>query len=228
MLRRCRSRSSSRRGRKSLEIIRGYCVGLKASFAPVVYPEEVVVASDDDLWIVKLIAKMSPMAKTTSFVVVMAVAAIMALVMVGCSITSTSESPPSAATVAPDVSDPTATGTQLVDRFLSTLKGSTTDTAALSAILAPDFQLVRADGTRANKDSYLADPAEVFNYEIKNLRAVADTFGGAATLTVSFDVAIDEVINGQSITTTSPRLGAFVWSDGEWLLVSWANFNPTS
>ena len=188
------------------------------------------MASDDDFWMVKLLTKTSPKAKAASFVVVMAlaVAAVATLVMVGCSATTTSESSSSPATAMPEVSDPTATGTQLVDGFLSTLKGAKTDTAALSAILAPDFQLVRADGTREDKESYLANPAEVFKYEIKNLRAVADTAGGAATLTVSFDVAIDEVINGQSITTTSPRLGAFEWSNGEWLLLSWANFNPTS
>ena len=184
----------------------------------------------DRLLSVRCMSKVPLRSKPTHSIVVMAlaVATVATLVMVGCSATVTSESSSSPATAMPEVSNPTATGTQLVDQFLSTLKGAKTDTAALSAILAPDFQLVRADGTREDKESYLANPAEVFKYEIKNLRAVADTAGGAATLTVSFDVAIDEVINGQSITTTSPTLGAFEWSNGERLLVSWANFNPIS
>lgn len=126
------------------------------------------------------------------------------------------------------ISEAAVTGQQLVDRFLGMLKGPDTDTEALSEILAPNFQLVRADDTRETKESYLANPAQVNEYSLANLNAVVANLGTAPTLTVSFDISIDEVINDEHIKTTAPRLGTFQWDGQDWVLVSWANFNPVA
>lgn len=73
---------------------------------------------------------------------------------------------------------------------------------ALSAILAPDYQLVRNDASRATKDEYLAAPATVNEYSIANVKGT--TTGN--TLVVSFDLTIDEIIDGQTISS-GPRRG---------------------
>ena len=147
-------------------------------------------------------------------------AAMAVLVLAACSTTTTVEAPADAPSPPPAVPDPDAKGQELAERYLDTLKGADTDTDALDALLAPDYQLVRSDGTRATKEEYLAEPATVDTYAINNVKGTAT----GNTLVVSFDLTIEEEINGQQISETAPRLGSFVWDGEDWLLLSWANF----
>ena len=148
--------------------------------------------------------------------------AVMAVLMVSaCSTTTTVQAPADYAPPPPPaVADPDAKGQELAERYLDTLKGPDTDTEALDALLAPDYQLVRNDGTRATKEEYLAEPATVDSYSIANVKGTST----GNTLVVSFDLTIEEEINGQQIAETAPRLGSFVWDGEDWLLLSWANF----
>lgn len=120
----------------------------------------------------------------------------------------------------PEVADPARLGQEQVDRFFGTLKGADTDTALLDSILAENFQIVRSDGSRATKAQYLANPASVDTYEIADLSATLE----GPTLVVSFDVEVNEVIDGRQVVSTAPRLGVFVWDGTDWRLAAWTNF----
>jgi hypothetical protein len=120
--------------------------------------------------------------------------------------------------------DPEATGRELAQRFLDVLS-SPNPTAQLEELLSPAFQLQRSNGTFANRDEYLEQPASVSRFEIldDNFRAYQD----GPVLTVRFNVAITETIDGTEVRVSEAnRLGTFLRSDAGWKLVSWANFNP--
>jgi hypothetical protein len=120
--------------------------------------------------------------------------------------------------------DPEATGRELAQRFLDVLS-SPNPTAQLEEFLSPAFQLQRSNGTFANREEYLEQPAAVSRFEIldDNFRAYQD----GPVLTVRFNVAITETVDGtEERVSEANRVGTFLRSDAGWKLVSWANFNP--
>lgn len=122
---------------------------------------------------------------------------------------------------APKASDPAVTGRELVTEFLTILQND--DRAALADFLDPAFMLQRADGTGANRAEYLASPAKVSAFTIQpGLQASQD----GDVLAVRWAVRVDEVVNGSSVVKgEAPRLSSFHWTDGQWKLLSHANFN---
>lgn len=123
---------------------------------------------------------------------------------------------------APRLADPARTGRALATEFLTVLQRG--DAKGLATILAPNFQLARADGTHADRSQYLANPAKVSTFVISDdLTARQD----GRTLTVRWGVLISEQINGETYTNVeAPRLTSFVWRQGRWQMISHANFNP--
>lgn len=120
--------------------------------------------------------------------------------------------------------DPEATGRELARRFLDVLSNPN-PTAQLEEFLSPAFQLQRSNGTFANRDEYLEQPASVSRFEIldDNFRVYQD----GPVLTVRFNVAITETIDGTELRVSEAnRLGVFLRSDAGWKLVAWSNFNP--
>ncbi len=120
--------------------------------------------------------------------------------------------------------DPEATGRELAQRFLNVLS-SPNPTPQLEELLSPAFQLQRSNGTFLNREEYLQQPATVSRFEIldQNFRAYQD----GPALTVRFNVAITETIDGASVRTSEAnRLGTFLRSDAGWKLLAWSNFNP--
>ena len=124
----------------------------------------------------------------------------------------------------PTLSDPNATGRELVTEFVTILQNG--DTAALQSFLDPGFQIQRADGTGADKDVYLQSPAKIASYTI--MPGVEARQNGDV-LTVRWAIEVDEVINGTStIKGQAPRLSTFHWTGDRWQLSSHANFNLPS
>jgi len=122
---------------------------------------------------------------------------------------------------APVLSDPSATGRELVTRFIEILKNK--DRTALEGFLAEAFQIQRADGSAANRDEYLNAEISISSFEL-GPNVVAVQSGG--TLTVRWSIKLVETIDGQPTGTgEAPRLSAFIWADGTWKLLSHANFN---
>lgn len=126
----------------------------------------------------------------------------------------------------PRLADPEATGRRLAQRFFDLL-ASEDNRADLDAFLSPAFQICRADGTFANKQEYLANPARVGTFRIARdgFRAYQD----GPVLTVRFLIDIDETIDGGRIQALrAVRTGTFLFEGGRWRLVSWCNFNPVA
>lgn len=127
-----------------------------------------------------------------------------------------SASPAATATPADDV----ALGTKLVTRFFDALQAGDRD--AVGAILAPAFQLMRANGESFDAGNYL-DNLPV--YEAYTLREVRVTRDGDV-LVVAYQAATDTTLDGGAADygAPAPRLSTFQQIDGAWKLLSHANF----
>lgn len=154
--------------------------------------------------------------------------AALTLLLLGALVASCSSEPaPSTqgAAMAPTgVDDPEALGEQLVRQWLDMLHGPDSDLEEMGRFLAPNFQIQRDDGSRTNREQYLAEPATVNAYEIRDLLAEVVSDEQGASLTVTFELAVDVIISGERHETTAPRIGTFIWRDDHWTLLSWGNF----
>jgi hypothetical protein len=128
---------------------------------------------------------------------------------------------PAAAAQPPKLKDPSVTGRDLSDEFLTILQQG--DMAALGKFLDPAFQLQRADGTGVTKAEYLAKPAVVGQYRIGD--AVQGTQDDDV-LVVRWSVSSELQVDGTPYAATeAPRLSTYHWNGKRWRLVSHANFN---
>jgi hypothetical protein len=122
---------------------------------------------------------------------------------------------------APTLDNPSQTGQELVEKYMSLLAEE--DVAGLEDFLSDAFMRQGAEGRFATKDDYLADLPQLSTYTIEDVRANQD--GDA--LVVRWMFTVEEVIDGRALQTDpAPRLATFVWNDGDWHLLSHANFNP--
>lgn len=162
-----------------------------------------------------------------------------AVALAGCSSDDTSEAttassdpavtttaPPSTDELSAPLDDVDATGRELAQRFLDIL-GDPNPAPLLEEFLSPAFQLQRSNGTFANKDEYVGQPASVARFTILDDEFRAYQAGPA--LTVRFRVSIEEEIDGQQLRVTeADRLGAFLRTADGWQLLAWSNFNPVA
>jgi len=124
------------------------------------------------------------------------------------------------AVTAPQLADPVATATELVTAWLETLKSG----ESVADLMAPNFEIQRADGSGANRDQYLANPAVVDDYTLSNT-VIASQSGN--TLSVRWSLEVSEEINGvQYDDVDAPRLTVFEWTGDAWQIVGYANFTP--
>jgi ketosteroid isomerase-like protein len=95
------------------------------------------------------------------------------------------------------------------------------DPARIEAVLAPEFQLLRSDGTGHDKTTYLSDlPKQTSKPEITDL-----VFGGEGDLIVArYMLQLDQTINNKPVQTKAPRLSVFRRGGASWLIVAHANF----
>lgn len=123
------------------------------------------------------------------------------------------------ATASPPTGNPTAQGKALVQRYFTMLHNG--DTAGLKALLAPSFQVVRANGGVQTKGAYLASPPKVGSFTIAKVKGTQN--GGV--LVVSYQVMVTESVAGtEQPTGWAPRLSVFSWQNGAWRLAAHANF----
>ena len=131
-----------------------------------------------------------------------------------------------AATASPRTApDTAAQGAALVERFLTILREEdAAKRSALEAFLAPEFQLLRADGTRLTRDEYLANPSTTLEWQVHDLMVT----GSEGVLVASYLLEVTVTIDDVTRTATAPRLSVFHESggEGEWRLAAHANFMP--
>jgi ketosteroid isomerase-like protein len=95
------------------------------------------------------------------------------------------------------------------------------DPAKIEAVLAPEFQLLRSDGTGHDKTTYLSDlPKQTSKPEITDL-----VFSGEGDVIVTrYMLQLDQTINNKPVQTKAPRLSVFRRGGASWLIVAHANF----
>lgn len=148
-----------------------------------------------------------------------AVVAIVAIAMTAVLVASTAGAATNRA--APKLKDPNATAEQLITNWLTALRDE--DSAEIAASLAPNFQIERADGSGQNRAEYIAKPATVTTWTLGDFTALQHR----GTLTARWSTTISEQIGDNEFRDVeAPRLTTFVWLDGRWKILSYANFNP--
>lgn len=109
------------------------------------------------------------------------------------------------------------------EKFFSLLQRN--DVEGLNTFLSPGFQIIRADGSTADKPQYLENPADVSNFELTDFSVGRQGDAIVALYTVTTTEEID-----RQLYTDQPRqrLSVFVDNDGQWQLIAHANLNtPT-
>jgi len=121
---------------------------------------------------------------------------------------------------APTLDDPNATAAELIDEYFTLL--SEQDAEGLDGFLSDAFTVQRADGSTDTKENYLTEIPQISEFEVSDLSAHQSGDG----LVVRYDQTVQETIGGRRFRTDpAPRLTNFVWEDGDWRLISHANFN---
>lgn len=97
----------------------------------------------------------------------------------------------------------------------------TGDPNAVAAVLAPEFQLLRSDGTGHDRTSYLTDlPKQTSKPEVSEI-----AFGSnGGTIVARYMLHIEQTINNKPVQARAPRLSVFRRGDSGWLIVAHANF----
>src|SRR5687767_2529262 len=94
------------------------------------------------------------------------------------------------------------------------------DPARVEKVLAPEYQILRSDGSGYDKASYLqALPVQKIRSKFSDIVATR----GPETLVIRYNIETDQEIGGKPIGV-SPRLSVFRREAGRWLIVSHANF----
>lgn len=98
---------------------------------------------------------------------------------------------------------------------------ATNDAAAVAKLLAPEFQIMRANGKVFTKESYLkglsgrrADP---------KINEMSVTSHGDVAV-VCYILSIDETLNGKAVQSLAPRLTVLRKGEAGWLIAAHANF----
>jgi ketosteroid isomerase-like protein len=97
----------------------------------------------------------------------------------------------------------------------------TGDPSAVEAVLAPEFQILRSDGTGHDRTSYLTDmPKQTSKPGISQL-----AFSGNGDLIVTrYILQLEQTINNKPVQASAPRLSVFRRGGSGWLIVAHANF----
>ena len=135
------------------------------------------------------------------------------------------DTPPAAAGTAPALSNPanaedTATAERVQNEFFTALKDG--NSQALAALLSPAFQLVRADGTYADREQYLSNPATMNSFALSDFAVTSQ----GDVIVARFVGQTSEVINGTEYDKEPAPRFAVMKKDGDtWKIIAQVNFN---
>jgi ketosteroid isomerase-like protein len=97
---------------------------------------------------------------------------------------------------------------------------------AVAPLLAPEYQIMRANGVGYDRDGYIDKVAAVaaqpdYSHDEVVVTAADDV------MVVRYFLTINETIEGASVARRAPRLTVFRKIGGAWKVVSHANFGAT-
>jgi hypothetical protein len=99
----------------------------------------------------------------------------------------------------------------------------TGDPALVETVLAPEYQILRSDGSGHNKASYLnALPKHMVRPKFSDIVATGD----GDVMVIRYRIETDQTVEGKAVTGISPRLSVFRMVNGRWLISAHANFAP--
>ena len=96
------------------------------------------------------------------------------------------------------------------------------DPALLDAVLAPEFQLLRADATAYDKAGYIASSLPVID-EMPQVEDLVVT-GSAELFVTRYLLIAKQTRDGVAVQITAPRLSVFRKDGDKYLIVAHANF----
>ena len=118
-----------------------------------------------------------------------------------------------------DTTVPMAEAQAAIDGFIDALFSG--DPVRIDAVLAPEFQVLRADGKSYDKAAYLANlPQYKFRPRTRDLKVTSHE----DLLVVNYLVETEQTVDGQSFAPLAPRLTVFHKEGAVWQVVSHANF----
>ena len=95
------------------------------------------------------------------------------------------------------------------------------DPAVVARVLAPEYQIVRSDGTGFGKEDYLTTlPKQATRSQFRDIVATAHD----NVMVIRYVIITDQTIEGQAVEAVSPRLSVFRKDGDMWLLASHASF----
>ena len=110
--------------------------------------------------------------------------------------------------------------TTLAERQVKRFFEATSGRVPLADVLGDAFQLMRTDGSRYDRDGYLARPSSLQSYVLKDFRGIQS----GNILTATFFAGIKGKVEGMDRDSAEqPRLAVFALADGEWRLQAFAN-----
>jgi ketosteroid isomerase-like protein len=109
---------------------------------------------------------------------------------------------------------------EAVERWVGAVASG--DVEAVRAVLAPEFQIVRSDGSAHGFDGYLAGGMT----KIENVPGVADlaVTGYGDHMIVRYALTLEGSVDGKHMEDKAPRLTVFRRKNDQWLVVAHANF----
>lgn len=97
----------------------------------------------------------------------------------------------------------------------------TGDPAVIEKVLAPEFQILRSNGSGYDKTSYLKSlPRQRVRSKFSDIVAT----GAGDIMVLRYHIDTDQTIEGKKVKDISPRLSVFRKDGDRWLISAHANF----
>jgi hypothetical protein len=113
-----------------------------------------------------------------------------------------------------------STGAKAIGVWLSALVKH--DPVAVAAVLAPEFQIMRSDGSAFGKDDYVAKGLRTIAKQPEVEKLVVTGFGD--TIVARYWLKTDMTAGGKVAEAFAPRITVFRRSGDVWLVVAHGNF----
>lgn len=99
----------------------------------------------------------------------------------------------------------------------------TGDPKQVAEVLAPEYQILRSDGSGHDKASYLE---ALPRHHVRSTFSEIIATGNDAVMVMRYRIETDQTVNGKSVKGISPRLSVFRKEGDRWLMSAHANFAP--
>lgn len=124
------------------------------------------------------------------------------------------------AMAAPDAARADGTAEAAIHAWIGAITSGNKDTIA--AVLAPEFQIMRSNGTGFDRTQYAGGGAARITSAPTVTDVVATRHGNL--LVTRYNLAITETVGGRKVQHKAPRLTVFRRDGNRWLVVAHANF----